>query len=266
MTDPKEQIKKTKKRSPNYPSISLPVALERLQKFYDEYNLHEVPISMVHELWGYEKLSGATKQTVAALNYFGLVTVTGTGDSRKIQVSDTGYKILEESPDHKKLLVDALKNPEIYNKLLEKYKNTGIPHDNILKNYLVWDIGFNKNYVDYFIADFKESVEFANPNLQSIIETEEVEEAEETEEIEEGEMQRTKFPNQGKPKDNQKQKFTFTIPSGTDVATFSIPVDIDPNSFYVFKNVFINALESFEDMFVKPSKHNSKNEENNNEQ
>jgi len=160
--DDKGHTKKIKERSPNYPNLSLKDALGKLEDLYDKYGKHQIPVTIIHEPWGYDRLSGATRQCIAALSYYGLITATSVGEARKVQITENGYRIIKNAPDRSELIKKAVEKPAIFQTIFEKYTDKSIPPDDILKNYLVWELKFNDKYVDKFIANFKESIEFAN--------------------------------------------------------------------------------------------------------
>src|SRR5258708_39233732 len=84
--------KLTKFRSPNYPFIGLEDAIAKAEIVKEEGGLHEVPFRAAMDAWKYK--SGSTSQTIAALKAFGLVTVTGEGDARKIKLTARARKRL----------------------------------------------------------------------------------------------------------------------------------------------------------------------------
>jgi len=166
----KKGLKKTRTRSPNYPVISFPNALERAREFYEEYGRATVPIVVAHEPWGYKRYSAYMKQVVAALKSFSLLDVTGIADKRELSISNEAYRILENAPDREKIINRLVLKPQIYSELWEKYKKEGIPSDSTLKVHLEWGgYNFNKKVIDSFIKDFKDSMALANFQSDDII-------------------------------------------------------------------------------------------------
>lgn len=155
--------KKTKLRSPNYPVVGLRKALERVSQILDRYKYSPIPLGAVHEIWGYKALSGAGRQTVAALRSFGLVETEGVGDRALVRLSEQTKKILGGHPDHDKLVQECALAPSIYAELWDKYKNEEeLPPDETIRAYLRWDRNFNPDSVDGVIADFLDTIALAN--------------------------------------------------------------------------------------------------------
>ena len=152
---------RSKHRSPNYPLFSLEKAVERIQQLYDKDKTHKVPVDVVHDRWGYKKHSGAGNQAVAAVKSYGLVTVDGNGKQRQVAVTENGRKIILSAPDRPQLLKTAALGPALFNSLWEKYRETGIPSDEVLRHYLVFERKFNEDVVANAIERFKDTVAYA---------------------------------------------------------------------------------------------------------
>lgn len=153
--------KKPRQRSPNYPSIGLGKALERVRNLYDDAKSHPIPVGVAQEKWGFKRLSSAADQEVAALKSFGLLDVSGTGDSREVRVSDMARRIILNSPESADLLKKAALKPLIHLELWSKYGGGGLPSDDILRAYLIFERSFNEMFVDSFIAQFRGTLSFA---------------------------------------------------------------------------------------------------------
>lgn len=171
--DMAQSVKVTKHRSPNYPAISLKDALNKASQLLGKYKRAEVPINLAQELWGYKPHGGMGNQTVAALKAYGFLDVEGDGKARKVKVSDTAFRVLLKSPDRAKLLKDAAIAPAIHQELWQRYGEQGAPVE-LMKHYLLWDRDgvFNADAVDGFIANFRESLQFANLLSDDIVKDE----------------------------------------------------------------------------------------------
>lgn len=244
-----QNIIKKKHRSPNYPVISLPKALDRVRDVYREYARHEVSIRILNELWGYKPMTNVLLQTVAALRSYGLIDVAGEGENRKIRISSKAYRILENAPDRQQLIQESSLEPKIYSEIWEKYKdNNGLPNDKVLKHDLMWgdDFQFNKNAVDSFIADFRETIEFAQLNptdINDIIEESKLGEKEM--------LNETNFFQVGKEKEklNTLNIKSFQLPLIGAVATLSIPHPMSEKNFNILKKM----LDAMKDALVADS-------------
>ncbi|MCC7421501.1 MAG: hypothetical protein IT428_14550 [Planctomycetaceae bacterium] len=163
--DDSEGGKRTKHRSPNHPTVSLPKALERAKEILDRDKMVKIPIGLAHERWGYKRHSGAGNQVVAALKSFGLMDVEGSGEKRQVQITETARRILKDAPDRAELLRKAALAPPIHEELWEQYKDHGeLPQADVLRDYLLWHRvagTFNEDAVDSFIANLAESFRYA---------------------------------------------------------------------------------------------------------
>lgn len=169
--------KKARNRSPNHPLLSLPKALERAKELYDEYGKHEVPIARAHLKWGYKEQSGLANQCVAALRAYGLLSVKGKGKGapRKVELTDRADRIIRGAPNRLRLLQAAAREPVIHAELLQEYAEKGLPPNDILRTYLVWEREggrFNEDVVDGFIERFRDSLRFAELEENGIIQGE----------------------------------------------------------------------------------------------
>jgi hypothetical protein len=163
-TDEAAEGKKPRNRSPNHPFLDLEDALKRVTELHSQYGKHQVPIANAHQLWGYKEHSGFANQCVAALKAYGFIDVHGQGKERKLQVTDRADRIVRNAPDRAALLKKAAKEPTIHLELLTEYGETGLPPDDILRTYLVWERPggrFNEDVVDAFIERFRATLGFA---------------------------------------------------------------------------------------------------------
>jgi len=160
-----DKLKKQKHRSPNYPVVGLEKAVELLAKLQTKYGTHDVPINLVHVLWDFKEGSGSGNQCVAALKAYGLVKVTGEGDKRKVSLSPEGKRIAMNAPDRAELLKQAVQKPAVHRDILRHYGSKGLPTDDLLKTYLLWERPegqrFNQDVVDSFISRFRASLVFS---------------------------------------------------------------------------------------------------------
>ncbi len=156
---------RSKHRSPNYPFVSLPRAVQLAQVLYDKDKRLPVPILIAHDRWGYKKGGAAGNQCIAALKAYSLLSVEGHGDKRKVAISDTAHRILLKAPDRAQLLWQAALGPSIHGEIWEHYKGEPPAQDDVLRLYLVLERNFNEDSVAGFIARFRETMAFAKPQV-----------------------------------------------------------------------------------------------------
>ncbi len=169
----KKDVKCTRVRSPNHPLISLKEAIERADQLYKEYGRHALPVAKAHEKWGYKEHGSIGNQCVATLKAFGLLDVEGQSEKRKVALSERADRILRHAPDYSRLLKKAALEPQIHRELIEEYAKNGLPPNDLLRQYLVWERGagkFNEDTVDAFIANFRETLGLAGIEGGDIIE------------------------------------------------------------------------------------------------
>lgn len=154
-----EESKKATHRSPNYPSISLPYAVDRAKTLYEKDRRAGAPIDVALKHLGYNSRNGAALRVLAALRTFGL---TEERDGR-IFVSPSALDVLvypDSDERRKRPLRDCALKPAAYQKVYDRYKD-GLPSDETIKAELIREFGFNDKVVDSFLNDFKATLDFA---------------------------------------------------------------------------------------------------------
>src|SRR5207302_5453553 len=86
-------------RSPNFPSIPLKMAIERLIAFEKYFGRHPAPLGKVGLAWGQKENSDQAGQILSAMRYYGLVEYQGTPPARQAVVSDAGRTYLRAQQD-----------------------------------------------------------------------------------------------------------------------------------------------------------------------
>ena len=142
-------------RSPNYPSISLPDALERLARLRKEIQWHKAPREVVAKGIGYAKLHGASAGAISALQKYGLLE----RDGDDLKISDLGKRHLNplDSEEESKALVEAATNPSLFAELDEQFPG-GTSNDDLLQNYLVRK-GFSQVALPSVLRAYRETLE-----------------------------------------------------------------------------------------------------------
>lgn len=155
--------KKLRTRSPAYPFVNLETALRRAKEFYDEQQHHAAPIKVAVKLWGYEEKSSGGLQTAAALVSFGLLSDEGTGESRKVQLTQPAMRILlnPDAAAKEKAIKEAALAPKIHRQVWQKWGAN--PPEASMRFALLteWEPRFNPNTVDTFIREYRDTIKFA---------------------------------------------------------------------------------------------------------
>jgi hypothetical protein len=161
---PTEERKPKRGRSPSYPGIDLKEALERARVLHKHEDRYAAPVNVVLDHWGYKPKSGPGLVAVAAMKKFGLLVDEGSGDNRKVRLSDAALRILlderEDSTEKLRAVQAAALKPPIHAELWEKYEGS-LPSDQTLKYNLRTERGFTEAGAEEFIRQLKGTLAFA---------------------------------------------------------------------------------------------------------
>lgn len=153
-------------RSPAYPFINLETAIKRAKAFNDAEGTTAafVPAAVKH--WNYEAKSSGGLQTIAALISFGLMTDEGTGQKRKVKLTEMARRILldtrQDSSERDTLVKKAALMPKIHQALWVRWGADRISDENLRHHLLFeWDPRFNETTVDAFIREYRDTIKFA---------------------------------------------------------------------------------------------------------
>ncbi len=152
--------KKTRHRSPSYPTIGLRESVDRLEKFYTADGKAGAPPEIAVKHMGFATAHGQAMSALAALKKFGIVSEA----NGRIIPSQRGIEIVrlpKDDPRRLQALKQAAIAPPIYRELIEQHKDTGLPGEGVLESELETYRNFNPNAVRGFVEDFKDTLEFA---------------------------------------------------------------------------------------------------------
>lgn len=146
-------------RSPNYPSISLPEAIERVRKVYDREHTHKAAPEVIAKALGYAGVNGSSLSVMSAMKKYGLLEEVGDG----WKVSPDALMILVDPPDSTDR-ADAIRRaaqaPALFATLLGEYGEKA-PSDENLRAFLL-KRGFAQSAVDAPIKAYRETLEFVS--------------------------------------------------------------------------------------------------------
>ncbi len=158
-------------RSPNYPTVGLREAVDRVGRLYQKDNKAGAPPEMAAVHIGFGKPHGQAMSALAALKKFGLVTKLNgriVPTQRAIEI----INLPEADPRRHKAIRDAAMEPEIYRELIDQHRASGWPAEEVLASELVTYKGFIKNAADALVRDLFDSMEFAGLSDTSALESE----------------------------------------------------------------------------------------------
>jgi hypothetical protein len=161
--------KRKRMRSPAYPYVNLETAIKRAKEFYDKEQRNTAALRVAVKHWDYEEKSSGGAQTAAALISFGLMQDDGTGDKRKVKLTDLALRILLDNRPDSPERVQAKVHRQIWKKWGE-----ALPSDDNLKHTLIldWTPPFNPAAVDGFIKEYKDTIAFAKPDPSATVSVE----------------------------------------------------------------------------------------------
>lgn len=161
-----------RKRSPRAPSLTLKDGVERAGKVYEKENRHPTSVNIVAQHIGYKSAeSGAARQTLAGLGYYGLLERQPDG-RLAVSKSFEEYKFAPTEELRAEILANWLRTPPLFAELLEKYQDK-LPSDASLKYELIQK-GFNPPTAGECLGIFRDSVDYVKSVAPNVVVGEEV--------------------------------------------------------------------------------------------
>ena len=151
-------------RSPNYPSLSLPEALDKVRLIYQNQHTHGAPREVVVKSMGYAGINGASATAISALHKYGLLE--GRGD--EVRVSDRAMRFLNPLNDQERseAIREAAREPALFQELADKFPGP-LPNEEVLRNYLIRN-GFAPAAVSGVILAYRETLDYADREARSL--------------------------------------------------------------------------------------------------
>ncbi len=160
--------KRNRTRSPSYPYVDLPTALEKAAILWRAEGRHPVAVNLAMQHWGYKEESSTGFSCIAALKKFGLVDHEGMGESRHVRLSNLALTILLDNDPGSDARRDALRNaalgPRIHAELWDRY-GAELPSDQSLRRFLVLERSFNEAAVDELLEEYRATMAFAGMDV-----------------------------------------------------------------------------------------------------
>lgn len=145
-------------RSPSYPSVSLPDAIEMIEKIHSVERTYPVERSVAAQHLGYTGITGHSAKILAALLQYGLLEKVAKNE---VRVSDIAVEILH--PDDREQKAEALHRaafkPALFGDLLDRFPD-GVPSEGNLRSYLVKQ-GFSDRAIGPAIKAYLQTCEYA---------------------------------------------------------------------------------------------------------
>jgi hypothetical protein len=151
---------KSRHRSPNYPAIGLPEAIERVSKFYAADRKAGAPLEVALKHMGFSGKHGKSMMVVSALKKYGLVEdVAGrvVPTQRAVEI----IVLAQDDQRRQQAIREAALSPDMNRELYEQFGEDGFPSEESLAAELVAYKGFNPAAAGGYVRDFLYSMEFA---------------------------------------------------------------------------------------------------------
>lgn len=122
-------------RSPNYPSIGLATAIEKVRSIHKGEGKNAVAREALAKLIGYGGLNGGSATMLSALNKYGLLEGIGEGEAR---ITDLAMQIIapDSLEEKQSALITAAFKPAIFSEIREKWPERA-PGDDSLRSFLI---------------------------------------------------------------------------------------------------------------------------------
>jgi len=144
-------------RSPKYPAISLPEAIEKIEKIHEAQQHTAEPREVVVQHMGYSGLSGTSATILSTLIKYGLLVEKTKGEWK---VGERALSIMfgDTVEEKSKAILNAAIEPPLFADIYKKW-GTSIPTDESLQNYLV-KRQFSTKAIKNVIKSYKETFNF----------------------------------------------------------------------------------------------------------
>lgn len=143
-------------RSPNFPAISLPAAIERIEKIYAKEQTISATRETIAEHLGYSGMNGASLKVVSALIKYDLLEET---KDKHLRVSPLAMAIMHPASEQEKAdaLQQAADGPALFQRLNAQFEGRR-PSDTNLRSWLLRN-GFATSAVDSVITAYSETMD-----------------------------------------------------------------------------------------------------------
>ena len=165
-------VKNKRLRSPAYPAIDLPEALQKAEAIRIEEGKNPTNVDTALYHWGYKPKNGTGLVALSALIKFGLLEDEGSGDERRVKLTPLALKILldnrPESPERLAAIRETALMPSIHAELWKKYQGV-LPFDTTLSFYLRHDRSFQDEAAERCIKVLRSTLTYARLPESGII-------------------------------------------------------------------------------------------------
>ena len=148
-----------KQRSPNYPGVDLPIAIEHIRDLYSKVKGGDFTAADAAQSWNLSAGSGGVRRRMGALRQYGLIEQR-KGDTAKLTPRSLTVVLRNSaSNEFKNAVREAVLSPDLFRELYESGKYQAA--DDALKQLLVVEKRFSDEGATRFIEVMRESFNFA---------------------------------------------------------------------------------------------------------
>ena len=147
------------KRSPNYPSVGLPEAIDLARQLWSKEKRAAIPQDVAARAWGCKGINGLVRMKLSSLKKYGLLEGRGTDG---VRLTDAAMHLVQyppDSPEYRDVLRDAALKPDLFREVYETHADAS---DDNLRAYLVTKKGFAESGAKQFIRAFRETLAVAD--------------------------------------------------------------------------------------------------------
>jgi len=155
-------------RSPNYPAMTLPEAIEAVRPIFKKDSRNKMPRLAVAKHLGYSSLNGRALGRIGALRAYGLLE----GSGNELRLSDDAVALINAPPasiDRKSALKRAFTSPALFKEVWEKYEGARPSEENL--RYWLVQKGFTDRGADKCVQSYLASYDLVSPSNLDYSET-----------------------------------------------------------------------------------------------
>ena len=141
-------------RSPNYPAIGLPAAIERIEKLHQLQHQTPEEREVVAQHLGYSGLNGKSLKVMSALMKFGLLERVQDG---RLRITDLAINIVfPEDEDRGPAVREAAFSPSLFSEIRKRWPDH-VPTDESLRAYLIRR-QFSQSAIEDVIRNYRQTI------------------------------------------------------------------------------------------------------------
>lgn len=145
-----------------YPYINLKSALNKAKNVYDaDHSGRPMSHATICEVLGYSPKSSGANRTISTLKSYGLFTISGSGEERKIGVSSEALRYFKDERENirKDLLIEFATKPRVFAHLWDEWENKP-PIDSVARSYLKNELSYSEEVAQLLLDIYKKNISF----------------------------------------------------------------------------------------------------------